>query len=288
VSDIDQIRAKLRSGHGPAPSRGRPFGFGLLVLAACAAAFGAVLLVPRLLSLEPKPVLVPLQPSAAIPTFKRVEEDGAVKGGTAAPAPAPPTRAPPANYEAKSANEIGKVADETCFRRAQTRYPHESRVPRLSAGGNMFVVGDMDHFNELLQCLLTERVQRYCSGSERRMITAEIVTYFRGIQRGNIVLKAVRDKADEPPRNAVEGRSRETRLALDPDYLKSFKENFADIEVDRGVITAIEARLRDGLLTKSSRDEIAAAAAPALRERLARIEPPKSKCPDEPWWALWQ
>ena len=288
MSDIDEIRAKLRSDYASAPSRGRPFGFGLLVAAACAAAFGAVLLVPRLLSLEPKPVLVPLQPSAAIPTFKRVGEDGTAQGGAEAPAPAPPTRAPRANYEAKSENEIGKVADETCFRRAHARHPHESRVPRLSTGGNMFVVGDMDHFNELLQCLLTERVQRYCSGSERRMITAEIVSYFRGIQRGNIVLKAVRDKADEPPRDAAERRSRETRLALDPDYLKSFKEGFADIEADRGVITAIEARLRDGLLTKSSRDEIAAAAPPSLRDRFTRIEPPKSSCPEEPWWAFWR
>jgi hypothetical protein len=281
VNDIDEIRAKLRDGQSTAaPSTGGRFG--LLVLAACAAAFGAVLLVPRFLS-PPAPVLVPLQPSAAIPTFKRVGEG-------AADTPAPRPQNMPnivANYEGKSAIEIGKTADEVCFRRAQVRYPHESRAPRLRTG-DMFAYGDMDHFNELVQCLLTEGMRRYCSGSQRRTITAEIVTYFRGIERGNLVLKAVRDKADEPPRDAAGRRFRETRRELDPDYIRSFKENFADIEPNRSVIAAIEARLRDGLLTKANRDEIAAAAPPQIRERFARIDPPKSNCPDEPWWAFWR
>jgi hypothetical protein len=60
------------------------------------------------------------------------------------------------------------------------------------------------------------------------------------------------------------------------------------MDVDQRVITAIESRLREGLLTKADRDEIAAAAPPAVRERLARIDPPESKCPDEPWWAFWR
>lgn len=283
MSDIHELREKLRSGRDPAPSGGGRFGFGLLVVAACAIAFVSVLLVPRFLSREPTVVLVPLQPSAAIPTFKRVGEG-------AADTPAPRPQNIPnivANYEGKSAIEIGKTADEVCFRRAQARHPHESRAPRLRTG-DMFAYGDMDHFNELVQCLLTEGVRRYCSGSQRRMITAEIVTYFRSIERGNLALKAVRDKADEPPRDAAGRRFRETRRELDPDYTKSFKESFADIEPNRGVITAIEYRLRDGLLTKANRDDIAAAAPPLVRDRFARIDPPKSNCPDEPWWAFWR
>ena len=82
---------------------------------------------------------------------------------------------------------------------------------------------------------------------------------------------------------------RETRRELDPDYIKTqFKEQSSDIEPSRSVITAIEYRLRDGLLTKANRDDIAAAAPPAIRERLTRIEPPKSSCPEEPWWAFWR
>jgi hypothetical protein len=57
---------------------------------------------------------------------------------------------------------------------------------------------------------------------------------------------------------------------------------------DYRCIAAIEYRLRDGLLTKANRDEIAAAAAPQLRGRFTRIDPPKSARPDEPWWAFWR
>ena len=54
------------------------------------------------------------------------------------------------------------------------------------------------------------------------------------------------------------------------------------------IIAAIEARLRDGLLTKVNRDEFAAAVPQPLRQRLAGIEPPKSACPEQLWWAFWR
>jgi hypothetical protein len=69
---------------------------------------------------------------------------------------------------------------------------------------------------------------------------------------------------------------------------KAMQLQNALVHVDPAVIAAIEYRLRDGLLTKANRDEIAAAAPLQLRERFTRIDPPKSACPDEPWWAIWR
>ena len=51
---------------------------------------------------------------------------------------------------------------------------------------------------------------------------------------------------------------------------------------DQQVIVAIEARLRDGYLTLDDRNRINAPAPPDIRTRLARIEPPKSRCPAPP------
>jgi hypothetical protein len=62
----------------------------------------------------------------------------------------------------------------------------------------------------------------------------------------------------------------------------------AIVNFDQTVVAAIEYRLRDGLLTKANRDEIAEAAPPPVRDRLARIDPPKSNCPEQPWWAFWR
>src|SRR5262245_574852 len=70
-----------------------------------------------------------------------------------------------ASYQGKSAKEVGKIADEVCFQRAHAHYPHWNKTPRLSNTElEDFEVQSMDHFNELLHCLLTEGLQRYCSG----------------------------------------------------------------------------------------------------------------------------
>jgi len=269
VNDIHDMREKLRSGHGPASSSGGGR-FVVLAVLACALAFGAVFFVPRILSPGP--------------------------GGTDGTAVDPPaTRArtsanTPIGSGGKSAAEIGKAADEACLQRAQARHPR-------STTAMVAIAPNMDHFNELLYCLLTEGTQRYCSASDRRTITAKVVAYFRGIEIANQMLKQALDLAAKNPTmnrvfdpsfspgNKKPGQESQARSDTGTDFLKELQ---TPVEAEPSVVSAIEARLRDGMLTKSSRDEIAAAAPPPIRERLARIEPPKSRCPEEPWWAFWR
>src|SRR4030095_2949777 len=80
-----------------------------------------------------------------------------------------------------------------CFARAQARVPHWSKTPRLTTKElNDFHLDEMPHFNELMHCLLTEAPARYCSSSQRGMITAEISMYFRGLEHGNRMLARLR------------------------------------------------------------------------------------------------
>ena len=227
--------------------------------------------------LEVQTSLKEFKPTESTPSFLRFGEE----------LPKPPARGVVANYEGKSAAEIGKVADQVCFNRAQTREPYWGTTPRLSTQSVAnFRPEHMGYFNELLRCLLGEGTRRYCLGSERRMITAEIATYFRGIASRNQMAKAYFDE-DRPRMHAermFEQIQRDHFGAPD----KATQLQRALVEVDQSVVAAIEYRLRDGLLTKANRDDIAAAAPPAIRERLMRIEPPKSACPEQPWWAFWR
>jgi hypothetical protein len=304
VSDIDEIRAKLRGGESTAaPSTGG--WFGLWVVVTCAIGFGAMFLGPRLLGLgsstevqtsakekESKPTESPplkearpldttglkeFKPSESTPSFLRFGEE----------LPKPPARGVVANYDGKSAVDIGQIADQVCFNRAQTRDPYWGKTPRLSTQSLAnFRPEHMTYFNELLRCLLTEGTRRYCVASERRMITAEIATYFRGIAFRNQAAKAYFDE-NRPRMHAERMYEKVQRDHFGaPDRATQLQR--AVVDVDQAVVAAIEYRLRDGLLTKANRDEIAAAAPPPVRDRLARIEPPKSSCPDEPWWAVWR
>ena len=192
-----------------------------------------------------------------------------------------------ANYDGKSAAEIGKIADQVCFNRAQKRDPYWGTTPRLTTQSLAnFRPEHMTYFNELLRCLLTEGTRRYCVGSERRMITAEIAMYFRGIAFRNQAAKAYFD--ENRPRMHAERMYEQVQRDHFGAPDKATQLQRAVVDVDQAVVTAIEYRLRDGLLTKADRDEIAAAAPPAIRDRFIRIEPPKSSCPDEPWWAFWR
>ena len=312
MSDIDEIRARLRSGDSTtAPSTGGSFA--LWVVVTCAIGFGAVFLGPRILGLgshpevqtslkDVKPIESPplqefkpaespplkearpldttglkeFKPSESTPSFLRLGEEP----------PKPLARGVVANYDGKSVAEIGKIADQVCFNRAQTREPYWGTTPRLSTQSMAnFRPEHMTYFNELLRCLLTEGTRRYCVSSERRMIAAEISTYFRGIAFRN---QSVKWYFDENRPKMMGERQYEEVMREMGGPSKATQMQRAVVDVDPAVITAIEYRLRDGLLTKANRDEIAAAAPPPIRERLARIEPPKSSCPDEPWWAFWR
>jgi hypothetical protein len=311
VSDIDEIRAKLRSGDSTtAPSTGG--WFALWVVVTCAVGFGAVFLGPRILGLGSysagvqTPSGVQTSSGVQAPSAAQKSSGGQTSSGVqtslnefksteSTPSflrlgeelPKPPARGVVANYDGKSAAEIGKVADQVCFNRAQTREPYWGTTPRLTTQNVLnFRPEHMTHFNELLRCLLTEGTRRYCLGSERRMITAEIAMYFRGIAFRNQTAKAHFD--ENRPRMHAERMFEQVQRDHfgAPDRATQLQR--ALVDVDQAVVAAIEYRLRDGLLTKANRDEIAAAAPPAIRERLARIEPPKSSCPDEPWWAFWR
>ena len=122
------------------------------------------------------------------------------------------------------------------------------------------------------------------------MVSAEIATYFRGIAYGNRDLERWRQQLQSgkvDPRFAeVQERLGEPIGSVDPDYLR--KAMKAELVYDLSVLDAIEARLRDGLLTKAERDHFTPAAPQWIRDRFARVEPPKSDCPDQPWWAFWR
>jgi hypothetical protein len=315
VSDIDEIRARLREGQSTASSS-TGGSFGLWVLVTCVVAFGAVFLGPRILGLGSYSAGVQTSSGAQAPSGAQTSSQassGAQKssGGQkfsgvqtslnefksteSTPSflrlgeelPKPPARGVVANYDGKSAAEIGKIADQVCFNRAQTREPYWGTTPRLTAQNVLnFRPEHMTHFNELLRCLLTEGTRRYCLASERRMITAEIAMYFRGIAFRNKSAKAHFD--ENRPRMHAERMFEQVQRDHFGAPDKATQLQRAVVDVDQGVVSAIEYRLRDGLLTKANRDEIVAAAPASLRDRLARIEPPKSSCPDEPWWAVWR
>jgi hypothetical protein len=275
MTDFQDIRAKLKADAGRHPRSGLDGLIGTIVASVGAIAIGLAaahyLFFPPLRTVR----VVPLQPSAAIPTFSQTRND--IEAGRASsPAVAAPqtaaTRIDPKTVAGKSADEIGKIADGVCFARAHARYPHWSKTPRLTTKSlNEFSPQDMNHFNELMHCLITEAPVRYCSSSQRRMIAEEISYYFLATGYLNKSLDQLRARtADLVP------------------VFRSTLPVIPTVEPDPPVIVAIETRLRDGYLTKADRERISANAPQHLRERFTRIEPPQSPCPLPPWWAFWR
>jgi hypothetical protein len=114
------------------------------------------------------------------------------------------------------------------------------------------------------------------------MITAEIAMYFRGMEYGNSTL--AKAKADIIAARQA-GRI-ERQFGPDPDLINRI--NRRELIADPRVVSAIEARLRDGTLTASDRDKFSAAALPPLRQRFASVKPSTRACPAQPWWAFWR
>jgi hypothetical protein len=287
VSDIQDIREQLRrSRRGAAGVAGC-----MLLWTAC----GVLLflmsfrLVP-LIGLTSR--IQSLEPSPSITTWSDVQASIAKGQPALAYRPDPAIQARPpvkAVYEGKSAKEIGAIADEICFQRTHARYPHWSKSPRLTTKDLQdFTVSEMDHFDELMRCLLTEAPQRYCSTGQRRMIAGEIAMYFRGIAHGNRALDRLRNPIPPGKTNPTfaEVQAQLAISHLGPELSQKLKK--AELVSDLGVLNAIDARLRDGLLSKADLDSFAAAAPQAVRERFARTVPAKSNCPAEPWWAFWR
>ena len=181
MTDLHAIREQLREARNrPAPSDGgsgngvSPM-FWIVAVFAAVVGFGIVLFTPRIYS---------VQRTASLPTFQETRDriEAETKGEYAAMAPLP---ANPAQYAGKSADEMGKIADDVCFRRAHATQRHWSKTPRLTTkDASDFASADsMKHFDALLQCLVTEAPARYCSVRQRTMITAEIAAYFRGVDQ---------------------------------------------------------------------------------------------------------
>ncbi len=280
MSNIQDIRAQLRAEAGASSGPRSIVVPALAGVAGCAALAGVVYYLFFV------PVIVPLKPSAAEPTFRQVT------GQTPAPAASAPqvgeARAPSApqnaaRYAGLSFRQTGKAADEVCFARAHTRFPHWSKTPRLTTKTlDEFAVDDMPHFNELMHCLLTEAPVRYCSSGQRSMIATEIAMYFRVLASGNKGLDQFRADMVSPSRPGKLDR----QFGVDPAQMARI--NRLEYTAEPRVVAAIEARFADGTLGKSERDIIAAAAPAPLRQRFANVTLATPACAAQPWWAFWR
>ena len=254
----------------------------MAALGGCAVVAGIIyvlFLMPIRVPLQPVRV-VPLQPSAALPSFQRVGADGLTERERHIPPPSE-RASPPGKYAGTSPRQAGKVADEVCFARAHARFPHWSKTPRLTTKAlNEFSSDDMQHFDELLQCLLIEGLTRYCSSSQRSMIAAEVAWYFRALDYGNKVLARVRAET------ASYRARQENPYQEDPAEAARIRR--IEFAADPRVVAAIEQRLADGVLTKADRETFSAAAPQWVRLRLAGVKPSAPLCPAQPWWAFWR
>lgn len=274
--DLHDIRATLReSRHQPAPAEGGRSGVTFWIVAVCAVfvGFSVVLFTPRLYS---------VQRTAALPTFQETRDriEAETKGEWPSMAPLP---ADPARYAGKSADEMGKIADEVCFHRAHATQRHWSKSPRLTNkdASDFADVDSMKHFDALMQCLTTEAPVRYCSPRQRQMVTAEIASYFRGIDQANMTVKKVVAEIKVDPRFAAVS----AELGHTPAMQQLASLKFVH---DPKVLSGIEALIRAGYLTAVDRGSIGALAPAPIRDRLARIVANVSPCPKPPWWAMWK
>jgi hypothetical protein len=279
MSNIQDIRAQLRAEQNSSAGSRSMLLPALAAAVVCAVASGIIYV------LFLKPVVVPLKPSANIPTFREVS-------GNAGQSPFAPPRgesvmqAPPSNaaqYADLTPRQTGKLADDVCFARAHAKFPNWSKTPRLTTKHvSDFTLGDMPHVNELMHCLLTEAPARYCSSSQRSTISAEVAMYFRTLEYGNKSLNELRGEV---------GAAQKKRIRLegfDPYSEEIAKLGRLEYAADPRIVAAIETRLRDGTLTASDRDAFAATAPQPIRQRLANVKPSTLLCPAQPWWAFWR
>jgi hypothetical protein len=165
-------------------------------------------------------------------------------------------------YTGKSPDDTASLADEVCALRAPGRQP--GKPPRLGDSAADFLTPDgMKRIHEQMSCLISEGPMRFCLPAQRRMIVGELTLYFRGIENANRAFGAIRGS--------------EARKSISD-----------DVNPDPRVLAALEARLRDGQLTTANRDVLSSEAPRWVRDRLVKIEPRQSLCPEKPWWAVWR
>jgi len=152
----------------------------------------------------------------------------------------------------KSADEVGKIADAVC----------QQRLVNAPQRGQAAVEAK-------LHCFLSEGTARFCTGSQARKATADIINYFKGIEYTN---KAMVMAANMPFRSSS-GDNAQPSTSLTP---------------DPRVADAIEGLMRAGYLNRGHREDIGANVPRAYKERFARVVGIKSPCPAPPWWAVWK
>ena len=251
MTDIHDLRAQMREGRAARPAVGRGGGFripfGLVAGAAVVVGFLLVLFTPK---------IYPVQRTAALPAFKEARPEPAPVAVAAAPLPvavAPPA-AVKSNYAGKGADEAAKIADAVCEQR-MTAAPQRGQAAAEAK----------------LHCYLSEGTARFCTGSQARKATADIINYFKGIEYTNTAM-IVATKVPGPFRSpAADTTQPPTQLTPDP-----------------RVAEAIEGLMRAGYLNRGHREDIAANVPRDYKERFARIVGIQSPCPAPPWWAVWR
>ena len=271
MTDLHDIRARMREQRRfePAPTGGGMTRTAIFATCGVVLGFGLVLLAPRFYG------------NHGVAEMRTFTEARAAIEARERPMPAVPAPqlGQAAKYAGKSADEIGKIADQLCFDQAQSRQRHWSKGPRLTAEkvGEFSDPESMTHFNEQLHCLLVEAPARYCSANQRRMITSEITLYFRGIEHVNRQVASLRA--------SIAPAFKQAAVAIDADPMNALPR---DVTPDPRVVSAVEALIRAGYVTKVQRDDIGATVPKPIRDRFARVVAQNAPCPQQPWWAIWR
>ena len=265
MADIQDIRAQLREvRHQPASSGGGGnLSFYLVAAAAVLVGFGVVLFVPKILS---------GQRGASLPASHEVASREAAVTQNAGAAPAAPASAPVSSYAGKGTDEVAMIADAVCARDRRAARPNTPAQPGFRPQNNAFTADSIPHENEKLHCFLSEGLPRFCSATQARKATADVINYFKGIEYANAAAAIAAKLTGGPARvPGLESVPAGAKLAPDPQ-----------------VIVAVEGLMKAGYLSRGQREEIGASVPPPVKERFARVIANVSICPKPPWWAVWR
>jgi hypothetical protein len=262
MTDIQDLRSRIREKTASEPGRSSGLPFWLIAAGALAAGFAAVMFLPRYFSGHGTAVVYVETPRAPV---------------AAAPA------AGAQRYAGKTAEEMAKIADPICAQRAGSALlatiNGEEQSPKARAefdrAKQMVATGkNVPDQNERLACQLTEAPARYCSRTLRQKITAGVIDYVRGIENTNMSLRMFFTAQYAISLDQSRGR-------INPDGIGAFTP-------DPRVIEGIEGLIRTGYLARAQRDDIGTSVPRALKERLDRVVGNKANCPETPWWAFWR
>jgi hypothetical protein len=262
MSDHQDMRGRLRESRAaPTVSSGDgiKIPFGVFAIGAIAVGFGVVTLTPKLYS---------VQRTATLPAFK----DAKARSEEAAPAPAAVVVMAPikADYAGKGADEVAAIADAVCAQRSAAAEAQPRQIPKLpddATGGQKFAAA-----NDKLHCFLSEGAARFCSPVQRRKATADIISYFKGIEYANASVGAMQ-KAARPTAapSAMANVTTDVQVAPDP-----------------RVLEAVDGLLLAGYIAQSNRDDLLANVPRVYKDRFGRIVGNRNPCPEKPWWQVWK